>query len=115
MVFVAVAFSLYGLAIGFLMRSESAASVATGLVVVFSFLGTLFMPLSGIFLTIAKFTPLYGFAVLARYPINEGYYTMSTNGFYTDSLTLALISAAFWTVLFAIVTVIAARRGRARQ
>ena len=55
-----------------LFRSEAAISGASGSVVVLSFLGNIFFPLSGTLLAIAKWTPLYGYVSLARYPVTEG-------------------------------------------
>ncbi|WP_317259691.1 hypothetical protein [Kocuria atrinae] len=66
-----VVFALYGLAAGLLFRSEGAVGAASGLLVVFAFLGNVFMPLSGALLEFARFTPLYGIVGLARYPITE--------------------------------------------
>ena len=37
-----------------------------------SFLGNVFTPMYGLILDIGRFTPLYGYAALARYPITEG-------------------------------------------
>ena len=66
-------FAVYGLLVGTAFRSEAAVGAASGTMVIFAFLGNLFIPLSGVLLTIAKFTPLYGYAALARYPLTEGY------------------------------------------
>ena len=70
----AVTFSLYGLVVGLTFRSEAAVFVAgAGMLVILAFLGNIFFPLSGTLLTLAKFTPLYGYVSLARYPLTEGY------------------------------------------
>src|SRR5699024_12581387 len=69
---VAIPFSLYGLAFALLFRSETAVSAASGFLVIFAFFGNLFIPLGGVLLDIAKFTPLYGPAMLARWPQTEG-------------------------------------------
>ena len=68
----ALPFAFYGLAAALLFRSEAAVSAASGLLVVLAFFGNLFMPLTGTLLEIAKFTPLYGVATLARWPQLEG-------------------------------------------
>src|SRR5699024_5273273 len=53
-------FAAYGLSAGMAFRSESALGVAGGSLVLLGFAGNLFIPLSGIMLDIARFTPLYG-------------------------------------------------------
>ena len=45
---------------------------------ILAFLGNIFFPLSGVMLTIAKFTPLYGYVALARYPLTEGHLRTAT-------------------------------------
>src|SRR5699024_12424099 len=72
---VAIPFSLYGLAFAVLFRSETAVSAASGFLVIFAFFGNLFIPLGGVLLDIAKFTPLYGPAMLARCPHTQGMLT----------------------------------------
>ncbi len=104
-------FAFYGLAAGLLFRSETAVSVASGLLVVLSFFGNLFVPLSGVMLTIARFTPLYGLAGLARWPQVEGW-TAGTSS--TDNLWILVINVVVWTALFAGTALLAARRGTSR-
>ena len=58
---------------GSIFRSEASVGAASGILVILAFLGNIFFPLSGTLLTIAKFTPLYGYVSLARYPLNEGH------------------------------------------
>src|SRR5699024_12658181 len=69
---VSIPFSLYGLAFALLFRSETAVRAASGFLVIFAFFGNLFIPLGGVLLSIAKFTPLYGPAMLARWPQTQG-------------------------------------------
>lgn len=108
-------FALYGLVFGLAFRSESAVGAASGSLVVLAFLGNIFIPLSGTMLTIAKFTPLYGFVSLARYPLTEGY-NVSTSGAMThDPLWLPLTNVAVWTLIMAVTTVLLVRRSRGRQ
>ncbi|MFD5867867.1 ABC transporter permease [Corynebacterium sp. NPDC060344] len=113
---VALPFALYGLAVAMLFRSEAAVSAASGMLVVFSFFGTLFMPLDGIMLDIAKFTPMYGPATLARWPQLEGLIAPATAGAMPgqESLGLALANIAAWTLIFLVVCVIAGRNRNRR-
>ncbi|GAB2605202.1 hypothetical protein GCM10009696_08400 [Kocuria himachalensis] len=109
-------FALYGLAAGLLFRSESAVSAASGLLVVLSFFGNLFVPLTGVMLDIARFTPLYGLAGLARYPLVEGD-VVATSGppVESDPLWALLLNTGLWAVVFAAVVLLAVRRTTVRR
>jgi ABC-2 type transport system permease protein len=74
-----VMFALYGLVFGLAFRSEAAVGAASGSLVILPFWAT-FLPPLGHLLTLAKFTPLYGYVSLARYPLTEGYVVNTTNG-----------------------------------
>lgn len=108
-------FALYGLMFGLIFRSEGAVSAASGLLVVLAFFGNLFMPLSGTMLDIAKFTPLYGLRGLATWPQMEGALN-STSGALPepDSLGWLIANVVVWTVIFAVIALLAARRGTKR-
>ena len=103
-------FALYGLVIGTAFRSEAAVGAASGSLVVFAFLGNLFIPLSGTMLTIAKFTPLYGYAALARYPLPDGYLPDGTQ----DPLWLPITNVVVYVAVFALLATWLVRRGRER-
>lgn len=107
-------FVLYGVAIALIFRSEIAVSVAVGLLVLFGFAANIFTPLSGILLSIAKFTPLYGYGVLARYPVTEGNQSTATGEIYMESIWLGALNYAAWFVIFALLALYAVRRGRER-
>ena len=104
-------FALYGLLVGTAFRSEAAVGAAAGTLVIFAFLGNLFIPLSGALLTIAKFTPLYGYAALARYPLTEGYLPDGSQ----DPLWLPVTNVIAWAVVFGALATWLVRRGRERQ
>lgn len=109
-------FALYGLVFGLGFRSESAASAASGSLVVLGFLGNVFIPLSGAMLTFAKFTPLYGYVALAKYPMTDGQlYDIETGTLITEPLWQPLANIVAWTVIFALIAVALVRRGKARQ
>lgn len=112
----AAIFSIYGLIFGFALRSESAVGAASGSLVILAFLGNLFFPLSGTLLTIAKFTPLYGYVALARRPITEGYLINGVDGggVLHEPWWQEAANIAVWTVLFAVLAVLAVRLGRRR-
>ncbi|MCG3017453.1 hypothetical protein KZ288_27340, partial [Escherichia coli] len=60
-------FACYGIGVGMVFKSESALGLAGGLMVFFAFFGNVFMPLEGMMLDIARFTPMYGYVALIRY------------------------------------------------
>jgi ABC-2 type transport system permease protein len=104
-------FALYGLLIGTAFRSEAAVGAAAGTLVIFAFLGNLFIPLSGALLSFAKLTPLYGYAALARYPLTEGYLPDGSQ----DPLWLPVVNVLAWLAIFGVLAVLLVRRGRERQ
>ena len=111
----AVLFSLYGLIFGLAFRSEAAVSAASGSLVVLGFLGNIFFPLTGWLLDLARFTPLYGYVQLARYPLTEGQ-VIDTEGDLThEALWMPLANVAVWTVIFAVLATWLVRRSRGRQ
>ena len=82
-----------------------------GLIVVMAFLGNVFTPMSGLILDIGRFTPLYGYAGLARYPLTSGHLPMDAG---RDSVWLLLANVVAWTVIFALLALLGVRRGRER-
>lgn len=112
----ACVFALFGLCAGLAFRTEAAVSAASGMVVVLAFLGNVFVPLSGTLLAIAKFTPLYGYVALARYPVTEGQ-LISGDGasLGSDPLWLPLLNLGVWSAVLAVAAVLLVRRGRERQ
>ena len=103
-------FAIYGVAVCSVFRSENAAGIASGLVVVMAFLGNVFSPMSGLMLDIGRFTPLYGYAALARYPLTDGWTASGSH----DPLWLPVANVLAWTVIFATLAVWGVRRGQER-
>ncbi|MBB6628209.1 ABC transporter permease [Nocardioides sp. KIGAM211] len=104
-------FAVYGLAVCLHFKGENAAGIASGLIVIMSFLGNVFTPMDGLILAIGRFTPLYGYAGLARYPISEGYLPNDAGH---DSVWLLLANVCAWTLIFAGLAVWGLRRRRER-
>lgn len=104
-------FAVYGLAVCLVFTGENAAGIASGLIVIMSFLGNVFTPMDGLILKIGRFTPLYGYAGLARYPISEGYLPLDAGH---DSVWLLLANVCSWTVVFATMATWGLRRRRER-
>ncbi len=113
----AAIFSVYGLIFGLAFRSESAVGAAGGSLVILAFLGNIFFPLSGTLLTIAKFTPLYGYVSLARRALTEGHILNGTSGqaMLFEPLWQPVTNVAVWTAIFGALAVGAVRVGRRRQ
>lgn len=106
-------YALYGMGIGMSFKSETAIGVAAAGMVFFAFFGNVFLPLSGTMLSIARFTPMYGYAGLARYPLTEG--VGAGVGAGTDSLMVLVANVVAWTLIFAALALWAVRRSRVRQ
>lgn len=104
-------FGLYGLGVGLFFNSDTAAALASISMTFFAFLGNVFMPLDGMMLDIARFTPMYGFVALSRWPLTEG--TLTTGQ--TDPLWMVLLSIAVWVALFALLVAVGVKRSRARR
>ena len=104
-------FALYGLLVGTALPSEAAVGAASGSIVIFAFLGNLFIPLSGWILTVAKFTPLYGYTALARFPLTEGVLVDGS----VDPLWVPVVNVLVWFAVFGFGAVYFVRRGRERQ
>ncbi|WP_222844565.1 ABC transporter permease [Saccharomonospora sp. CUA-673] len=110
-------FALYGLAVGLSFRSDAAVGSATGVLVIFSFLGNAFMPLSGVLLDIGRFTPMYGIVSLARYPLTDGHLVGMGPGEGPghDPLWMVLANVGAWTLVFAVACVLLQRRRTSRR
>jgi ABC-2 type transport system permease protein len=111
----ATMFALYGLSFGLAFRSEAAVSAAGGSLVILSFLGNIFIPLSGWQLAVAKFTPLYGYVSLARRPLTGGNTVDGDGGLIPVPLWQPVTNVILWTVVFAVIATLLVSRGRARQ
>ena len=112
----AVTFAFYGLNFGLAFRSEAAVSAAAGSLVVLSFLGNMFIPLSGWQLAVAKFTPLYGYVALARRSLTGGATLDPDTGDLThEPLWQVLTNLSVWTLALGGLAVMLVARGRQRQ
>lgn len=108
-------FALYGLVVGLAFRTEAAVGAASGALVIMGFLGNIFVPLSGTMLAIARFTPLYGYAALARYPLTEGTLPTTDGTLLQEPLWYAVVNVVAWLTVFALLATWLVRRGRDRQ
>lgn len=108
----ATTFALFGYMVAALFKSESALGVATGFLVLMSFVGNVFMPLTGTMLEVAKFTPLYGYVALARWPNMEG--TLA-DGQGSDSFWMLLLNLIVWLAIFGALAIWGVKKGQKRQ
>ena len=104
-------FGLCGAGVGLFVGSGSAAALASISMTFFAFFGNVFMPLDGVMLDIARFTPLDGFVALSRWPLTEGVLTTGQ----TDELWMLLLNVAVWLVVFAVLVTVGVRRSRSRR
>lgn len=112
----ALLFCPFAIACLLLFSPENGGGLASGLMVLMSFAGNLFTPLSGLILDIAKWTPMYGFGVLVRWPQLEGLLINAENGAMThDPLWLPIVSFVAWTVIFSGLAVWGIRKQAGRR
>ncbi len=111
-----VTFALYGLNFGLAIRSESSLGASAGSLVLLSFLGNIFIPLEGWKLTLAKFTPLYGYVSMARRPLTGGGNLEPSSGeLLYEPLWQPMTNLVVWTTVFFLLAVSLVHRGRDRQ
>lgn len=108
---VGLMFGLYGLGVGLFFNSDTAAALASISMTFFAFFGNVFIPLDGVMLDIAQFTPLYGFVALSRWPLTEG--TLTTGQ--TDPLWGVVLNVVVWLVIFAVLVAAGVKRSRSRR
>lgn len=104
-------YGLYGLGVGLFFNSDTAAALASISMTFFAFFGNVFMPLDGAMLDIARFTPLYGFVSLSRWPLTEGVLTTGQ----TDPLWMVVLNIVAWLIVFAALVAIGVKRSRSRR
>lgn len=105
-------YGLFGLGVGLIFNSDSAAGLASAMLTFFGFFGNVFMPLSGTMLQIAHFTPLYGYVGLARWPQLEGQDVMGDG---SDPGWMLWASVLAWAAVFALLVRIGVVRSRTRR
>lgn len=90
-------YGLFGLGVGLAFNSDSAAALASISITFFGFFGNVFIPLDGVMLDIARFTPMYGYVALVRWPATDG--TLVSGG--ADPLWGVAVNVIIWATLFA--------------
>lgn len=114
-VLLSVPFGVYGIGWAKLLGTPSAVSLAASSLVVLAFAGNVFSPLPESFLAFARYTPAYGPASLARYPLGEGMQPIASDPYsVTDPLSYAVMNTLVWTLVFVLVVMLMNRRDKAR-
>lgn len=108
---VGLMFGLYGLGVGLFFNPDTAAALASISLVFFAFLGNVFMPLDGMMLDIARFTPMYGYVALTRWPLTEG--TLTTGQ--TDPMWMIVLNILVWLAVFIVLVAAGLKRSRSRR
>lgn len=100
-------FAAFGLFMGYLLPSENVMQILGPVLAVLAFAGGLFVPLadSGWFPLVAKFTPLYGLATVARGPFTEPS---------AGTLVVAVINLLVWAGVFIVGAAVLFRRDTKR-
>jgi len=99
-------FAVFGLAMGYLLPSENVMQILGPVLAALAFLGGLFAPVDTLgptMATLATFTPAYGVASIARWPL-----------LHTGFTTGAVINVLLWSSLFAVLAAVLFRRDTAR-
>lgn len=104
-------FGLLGLGVGLAFNSDSASALASISVTFFGFFGNVFMPLEGVMLDIAHYTPMYGYVAIARWPVTEG----ALIGGGSDPFWALLLNLVVWAAVFAFITRVGVLRSRSRR
>lgn len=108
---VGVIYGLWGMGVGMLLNPDSAAALAAIAITFFGFLGNVFMPLDGAMLEVARFTPIYGYVGLVRWPVSGG--ELVTGG--SDPVWLLLLNVVAWTGIFLALAYAGVIRSRRRR
>ena len=98
---VSLPFGFFGLVWMLAVPNENTIGIASTSVVILAFLGNLFLPLAEGYLELARYTPLYGAAALARWPVSDGYQVIKEAPFVIEeSLWVALLNCGAWALIF---------------
>ena len=104
--------ALYGMTVGLAGRTQSATAAASAGLVLFVFVGDVFLPLSGVMQQLGRLSPMYGSVQLARFPIDQG--RPLFDGQLADPWWQSLLVAVAWGAIFALLAVRQVARSRER-
>lgn len=104
-------FAALGLTLGSVLRSDGAMQALGGVLALLAFAGNVFVPLSGVMLRIAEFTPMFGVVSLARYPLDDGVTVYGTQ----IPVWVMIANIVFWAGAFAVSAAFFYSRSTSRQ
>lgn len=104
-------YGLFGLGVGLAFNSDSAAALASISITFFGFFGNVFIPMDGVLLDIAHYTPMYGYVALVRWPATDG--ALLAGG--SDPLWAAIMNVVVWGLLFTALVRVGVLRSRRRR
>lgn len=113
-VLVCIPFGFYGMACAMAVPGSNTVAIASTSIVLLSFAGNLFIPLKEPLLEIGRFTPMYGAASLARWPVSRGTQLLAS-GTTTDPMWWAWANIAVWTTVFVTAVLLLRRRDKNRK
>lgn len=108
----ASAWALYGLAVGLAGRTQSATAAASAGLVLLGFVGDVFLPLSGVLQQVGRWTPMYGYVQLARFPADGG--RPLFDGQLADPWWQSALGMGAWWLVFAVLALRQVARSRER-
>ncbi|AUY50620.1 ABC transporter permease [Streptomyces sp. CB01881] len=109
--FGAAVFAALGIGMGLALKPDVVMHMPGLTMTALAFLGNLFIPLSGTMLEVSRFTPMYGVATLARYPLTDGY---SFSGEHS-SVAGAVFNLVAWFAGFSFMAIRRFSRSTGRQ
>lgn len=104
-------FAALGLGLGLSLRPEIVMHLPGVLLTALAFLGNLFIPLSGVMLTVAQYSPMYGVAAIARHSLTQGH---TFTGEATP-LWGAIVNVVCWFLVFVVLAARQFSRNNGRQ
>lgn len=114
-VLVALPFGFYGLIWAQALKTFTAVSIASTSVVLLAFAANTFFPLTEGLIAIARFTPMYGASLLARWPLTEGLQIIQGEPYWIeDPLWQPVLSIIVWTLIFALISLALDSREKGR-
>ena len=104
-------FAALGLGVGSALKSDGAMQAMGGILALLAFAGNVFVPLNGVMLRIAEFTPMFGVVSLARYPLDHGVTVYGTH----IPLWVMVVNVIVWAGIFLAAAAVFYSRSGARR
>ena len=113
---VSIPLGFYGLVWAMALPTDNSVAIASTSVVLFLFAANVFTPLTKPLMEWGRFTPLFGPAVLAQWPLAEGsQFLNGDEGTITHPLWMAWLNFTVWTTIFLTACLLLRSRDKARR